>query len=59
MDSLFVLTGVAFAEGLLFVVFAMLLSRLNRVAAALRPVQVGSGLLLVIGLAWFILRMRS
>ena len=59
MDSLFVLTGVAFAEGLLFVVFAMLLSRLNRVAAALRPVQVGSGLLLVIGMAWFILRMRS
>ena len=59
MDSLFLLTGVALGEGLLLVVFAVLLSRLTRVAAALKPVQAGAGLLFVIGMAWFILRMRS
>jgi len=59
MDALFVLTGVAVGEGLLLVVFAVLLSQLKRVAAALKPVQVGSGLLFLIGMAWFILRMRS
>ena len=59
MDSLFVLTGIAFGEGLLLLVFAVLLGRLNRVAAALKPVQVGSGVLFVIGMAWFILRIRS
>ena len=59
MDPLFLLTGVAFGEGLLLVIFAVLLNWLKRVAAALKPVQVGAGLLLVIGMAWFILRMRS
>jgi len=59
MDALFVLTGVALGEGLLLLVFAALLSQLNKVAAALRPVQVGSGLLFLIGISWFILRMRS
>ena len=59
MDALFVLTGVALGEGLLLLVFAALLSQLNKLAAALRPVQVGSGLLFLIGISWFILRMRS
>ena len=59
MDSLFVLSGVALGEGLLLLVFALLLGWLKSVAAALKPVQVGAGLLFVIGMAWFILRMRS
>ena len=59
MDPLFLLTGVAFGEGLLLVIFAVSLNWLKRAAAALKPVQVGAGLLLVIGMAWFILRMRS
>ena len=59
MDPLFLLAGVAFGEGLLLLLFAVLLSQINKVSAALKPVQVGSGLLFLIGITWFILRMRS
>jgi hypothetical protein len=54
-----VLAGVVVMEVALLAAFAWLLSRLQRLAAALRPVQVGAGVLLAVGLAWFFLRMRS
>jgi hypothetical protein len=46
-------------EAALLALFAWLLSRIERFAAALRPVRVGAGALLAVGLAWFFLRMRG
>jgi len=55
----YVLAGAALAElaviGLLWLGF----SRLARVARVLRPVQVSAGALLVFGMVWFSLRLRS
>jgi hypothetical protein len=55
----YVLTGAAVAEIALIAVLALLFSRLNRRLAALRPVPVCAALLLVTGMAWFFLRLRS
>jgi hypothetical protein len=54
-----VLAGVVVTEAALLALFAWLLSRIERFAAALRPVRVGAGALLAVGLAWFFLRMRG
>jgi hypothetical protein len=55
----FVLLGAAMAEIALIVVFALILSRVARIAAALRPVQVSASALLVVGMVWFFLRLKS
>ena len=55
----YVLTGAAIGEMLLIAVFAYGFSRIGRVAAGLRPVQVSAGVLLAIGMFWFFLRLRS
>ena len=57
--ALYVLTGAAFAEILLIALFGLLFSRIGKLAAALKPVPVSASLLLVIGMAWFFLRLKS
>jgi len=54
-----VLAGVAAAEAALIAGLAWLLSKLRRPLAAIQPVRTASALLLVTGLAWFFLRLRS
>jgi len=55
----FVLAGAALAEIALLALFALVFSRIGRVAAALRPVQVAASALLAIGLIWFFLRLKN
>jgi hypothetical protein len=55
----YVLTGVAVSEVLLIALFALIFSRIARFAAALRPVQVSASLLMVVGMVWFVLRLRG
>jgi hypothetical protein len=54
-----VLGGAALAEAAAVSVFALLFSRVVRRGKALRPVQVSAVVLLVFGLVWFGLRLRS
>jgi len=55
----FVLTGAAIAELLLIGVFAFAFSRVARITASLRPLQVSAGVLLGVGMFWFFLRLKS
>jgi hydrogenase/urease accessory protein HupE len=59
MDSLYVLSGVVIADLALLALFAYMLSRLTRAAPWLRPVRSGAVVLLLVGMVWFVLRMRS
>jgi hypothetical protein len=54
-----VLAGAALAEVAAISVLALLFSRVVRMAQALRPVQVSAMALLLFGLVWFGLRLRS
>jgi hypothetical protein len=58
-NPIYVLTGATIAEALLIGFFAFGFSRVGRLAAGLRPVQVSAGVLLAIGMFWFFLRLRS
>ena len=53
------LPGVLLAELALVAILAVVFRWLNKYAAVLRPVRVSAGALLVIGLAWFAVRLRS
>jgi hypothetical protein len=55
----FVLAGAAVAELALLAVLAVVFARIARWGKALRPVQVSASALLVFGMVWFILRLRS
>ncbi|MBZ5592384.1 MAG: HupE/UreJ family protein [Acidobacteriia bacterium] len=55
----FVLAGAALAEVALLSLFAFLFTRIGRVAASLKPVQVSASALLAVGLIWFFLRLKS
>ncbi|MGA2267902.1 MAG: HupE/UreJ family protein [Bryobacteraceae bacterium] len=55
----FVLAGAAAAEIIAIAIFALVFSRVSRVARALRPVQVSASALLVFGMVWFVLRLRN
>ncbi len=57
--AVWVLLGAALVELILIAGFAWALARLARIAAALRPVQVGASLLLAAGMVWFVLRLRG
>ncbi len=59
MSRIYVLTGVAVTEAAVLMLFAWLLSRVTRVASTLRPIQIGATLLGIVGVVWFLLRMRS
>ena len=54
-----VLAGAAVAELGALALLALLFARVGRVARAFRPVQVSASALLVFGMAWFLLRLRS
>jgi hypothetical protein len=54
-----VLAGAAGAELLVTLLLALAFARIARVAHALRPVQVAASGLLVFGMVWFFLRLRS
>jgi hypothetical protein len=54
-----VLLGAVLAELAMVVVFAFVFSRIGRIAAALKPVQVSASLLLVFGMVWFCLRLAG
>jgi hypothetical protein len=55
----FVLAGAALAEIALLALFALIFSKVGRVAAVLRPARVSASALLAIGLIWFFLRLKS
>jgi hydrogenase/urease accessory protein HupE len=59
MDSLYVLGGVLLANALVLAALAYVLGRLREGAPWLRPVKSGAAVLFVIGLVWFVLRVRS
>ena len=59
MSPIYLLTGVAVTQAAVLTVFAWLLARVTNVATALRPVQVGAALLGIVGMVWFVMRMRS
>jgi hypothetical protein len=54
-----VLAGAACAEVAAIGALAFVLAAAGRVAKAFRPVQVAASALLVFGVAWFLLRLRS
>ena len=54
-----VLPGAALAEASAIAVLALVLSHVGRMAKAFRPVQVAASALLVFGMVWFLLRLRS
>jgi HupE / UreJ protein len=58
-SALWVLTGVVLAEVLLIALFALIFSRIAKATEALRPVKVSASVLLVVGVAWFVLRLRG
>lgn len=55
----YVLLGAAVAQLVLIATFALIFSRITRWISALRPVQVSACALLVVGMVWFFLRLRS
>jgi hypothetical protein len=55
----YVLAGAVFAEIALISILALLFSYLGKLLAALKPVPVCASVLLVTGMAWFFLRLRS
>ena len=57
--AFYVLTGAVSAEIALIAILALLLSRLNRHLAALKPVPLCASVLLVTGMTWFFLRLRN
>jgi hypothetical protein len=54
-----VLLGASLAEAAAVAVLALALSRVGRMAKAFRPVEVAASALLVFGMVWFLLRLRS
>ena len=54
-----VLAGAALADAFLVALFALLFSRIARIASAVRPVQVSAAVMLVVGMVWFFLRLRG
>ena len=55
----FVLIGATVVESTLIAAFALLLSRIGRVSAAFRPVQISASALFAVGIIWFLLRLKS
>ena len=54
-----VLLGAALAQATAIAILALVLSRVGRLAKAFRPVQVAASVLLIFGMVWFLLRLRS
>jgi hypothetical protein len=54
-----VLAGAGFVQLAAIALLALVLSKVGRMAQAYRPVQVAASVLLVFGMVWFFLRLRS
>jgi hypothetical protein len=54
-----VLTGAVAAQAILIAIFALVFSHIARVAKAIRPVRISAAALLIFGMAWFFIRLRS
>ena len=54
-----VLVGAVLAETAAIAILALVLARVGRVAKAFRPVQVAASALLIFGIVWFLLRLKS
>ncbi len=59
MSPVYVLSGVAATEAAVLAIFAWLLGRVTKMAATRRPVQIGSALLGIVGMAWFVMSVWS
>ena len=59
MDSLYVLSGVVVAEGVVLVIFSYLATRLIAAVPKLQPIRTGAALLFLVGIFWFISRVRG
>jgi hypothetical protein len=57
--AVWVLAGAFAAQLVLLSAFSLVFARIARLAAVLRPVPVTASALLVFGMVWFILRLRS
>ena len=57
--AVYVLAGAVSAEIVLIAILALIFSYLEKLLAALKPVPVCASILLVTGMAWFFLRLRS
>src|SRR5260370_40194872 len=58
-SPVYVLSGAAMGEALLIAFFGFVFSRIGRLAAGMRPVQVSAGLLFGVGMFWFFLRLKG
>jgi hypothetical protein len=58
-SAAWVLTGAAFTELVVLAALALVFTRIGRLAAALKPVQVSASLLLVFGMVWFCIRLAG
>jgi hypothetical protein len=54
-----VLTGAGLTELAVIALLGLIFSRIGRIAAALKPLQVSASLLLAFGMVWFYLRLRG
>ncbi len=55
----YVLAGAALADAVVISILALLFAQVARFARGPRPVQVSAAALLVFGMTWFVLRLRS
>lgn len=59
MDSLSVLSGVVVAEAIVLVIFSYLATRLIEAVPKLQPIKTGAALLFLVGIFWFVSRVRG
>jgi hypothetical protein len=55
----YVMSGVVLAELAIIALFALAFSKVTKLMASLRPVQVCASLLLAVGMVWFLLRLKG
>jgi hypothetical protein len=58
-EPFYVMAGVILAEVALIALFAVVFSKIGKMAAGLRPVQVSASVLLAVGIVWFFVRLRG
>jgi hypothetical protein len=58
-EPFYVMSGVVLAELILIAIFAVVFSRIGKLAANLRPVQVSASVMFAVGIVWFFLRLKG
>jgi hypothetical protein len=59
MNPLYVLSGVVAAEAVVLLVFSYLATRLIAAVPKLQPIKTGAVLLFLVGIFWFVSRVRG